>query len=577
MRTSLWASTLAAVPFMSAGSQVGPPPGRVTPSGRITTTCAGQRIDDILIITAAPSVANLNRVPALQRLARALHATTRGELISRFLLLESGDKCSELRRAESERILRAQPFIADADIYVIPSDRGGVDLEVRTSDEASIVLGAALRGKAPMITSLLLGNANLGGEGVFAAAAWRYGEGFRNGFSGRLIDHQFSGETVVATLEGERASRGGTWRAELMRPFYTDLQRVAWRAQSGMTNTLVEFRRPDDLRPQVSLERNYFDVGGIVRVGSPGHLSLFGLSVSGDDETSGTRLTTGDTGVVTDRGGLERAYPHHRVARANLLLGVRNIRFVRRDGLDALTATQDVPIGFQIGGLIGRSVSALGSKDDDMFMSADVYAGATSGMNLVRLQARGEARRQMGADNWDGILNTARLTYYLQSSTEHLHQVRVEWSGTYRQHTPFQLLFGIPEGGVRGFEKSDLAGGQRLVGHFEERFVLGQVLNQADAGIAFFSDIGRQWAGDVPFGTTTPIKGSVGLGILAAIPPRSGRMWRADIAFPLGSGANSRWTVILTNVDRASFVFREPRDVADIRDPTVPTSIFAWP
>ena len=32
------------------------------------------------------------------------------------------------------------------------------------------------------------------------------------------------------------------------------------------------------------LARNYFDVGGIVRIGPPGRLSLFGASISGDDE-----------------------------------------------------------------------------------------------------------------------------------------------------------------------------------------------------------------------------------------------------------------------------------------------------
>ena len=64
----------------------------------------------------------------------------------RFLLLREGDACNELRRAESERILRAQPFIADASIDVVPSVLGGagaVDLIVRTSDEVAVVLGGA--------------------------------------------------------------------------------------------------------------------------------------------------------------------------------------------------------------------------------------------------------------------------------------------------------------------------------------------------------------------------------------------------------------------------------------------------
>ena len=54
-------------------------------------------------------------------------------------------------------------------------------------------------------------------------------------------------------------------------------------------------------------------------------------------------------------------------------------------------------------------------------------------------------------------------------------------------------------------------------------------------------------------------------------------MWRADFAIPLNSGANARYTIKLTNVDRTQFVFREARDVAVGRELTVPSSIFAWP
>jgi hypothetical protein len=96
-------------------------------------------------------------------------------------------------------------------------------------------------------------------------------------------------------------------------------------------------------------------------------------------------------------------------------------------------------------------------------------------------------------------------------------------------------------------------------------------------GVATFADVGRQWAGDVPFGTTTGVKASVGVSLLAAIPPRSARVWRADLAFPLSTGANARWTVTFTNADRTAFVFRNARDVAEGREITVPSSIFAWP
>ncbi len=569
----------AAYPFATAGAQGGDMPVRplLAPSGRPTADCMGQRIDDIVVYSEAPSVAGLQRVPVLARLARRMHETTRPQLIRRFMLLDEGQPCVELRRAESERILRAQPFIAEAEILVIPNDHGGVDLEVRTSDEVSIVIGGSVRARSPNVSFLLLGNANLMGEGIFLSGAWRDGDGLRDAFTVRGIDNQFLGHPWVLNAEAERATLGGSWRVEGAQPFLTDLQRVAWRALAGIRKGYYELQQPDGDIPTLASERTYFDVGGIVRVGPPGRLNLFGLSLTGDDEITGDRLLLPDNGVLRDIGQSPRLYAPHRIARANLLLGVRDISFLRREGLDALTAAQDVPLGFQLGTQFGRSLSFLGAREDDVFMAGDLYLGVASGIATLRVQAQAEGRRAMGATEWDGVLTTGRITHYLKFSPRHLNEAIVEWSGGYRQRTPFQLVLGIPDGGVRGYEQSYFAGGQRVVTRLEERFVLGTVFGLADTGMGFFADAGRQWAGDVPFGVTTPVKTSVGFSVLAAVPPRSARMWRADIAFPLNSGANARWTVKVTNVDRTKFVFREPRDVAFGRELTVPSSIFAWP
>jgi hypothetical protein len=570
-----WALAFATYPLASAAGQGAPSPA---PSGRPIVACAGQPINDIVIYADAPTVASLARYPRLAAIARALHATTRTELIRRFLLLDRGDACNELRRAESERILRAQPFIAEADAFVVVNEGGGVDLEVRTSDEAAIVLGGSVRAATPHVTSVLFGNANVGGEGLYASMSWRDGAGFRDGLGARFIDHQFVGRPWILALEGERASLGGSWRAEAAHPFLTDLQRVAWRGRAGRANGYVELVQPDGLRPNVAVQRGFFDVGGILRVGNPGRLNLFGASLTGLEERSGQRLTMPESGVVRDVGPVPTLFVPHRIVRANALIGVRDIVFERIEGLDALTAAQDVPIGFQVGTLFGRSLPMPGEhEDEDVFLAGDLYVGATSGISTSRLQLQAEGRRPIASGTWDGVIATGRLTHYLRFTPRHRNFVALEFSGAYRQRTPFQLLLGVPEGGVRGYEQSYFAGGQRLVGRFEERYVLGSLLGAADAGFAMFGDVGKQWSGDVPFGVTTPVKASLGVSLLAAIPPKSARLWRADLAFPVSSGANARWTLTFTNADRTAFVFRNARDVAEGREITVPSSIFAWP
>ena len=130
---------------------------------------------------------------------------------------------------------------------------------------------------------------------------------------------------------------------------------------------------------------------------------------------------------------------------------------------------------------------------------------------------------------------------------------------------------------MRGYEESSFAGGQRIVARAEERYAFPDVRHLGDLGVAAFVDVGRQWAGDVPFGVATGVKGSVGVSLLAAVPSRSARLWRADLAIPTSRGAGAAWTVRFSNVDRTTFEYRTPRDVADRRALTVPTSLFAWP
>jgi hypothetical protein len=545
------------------------------PSGRPIVVCAGQRVDDVIIYADAPTVRNLDRVPALAHALRDIHRTTRTEVIRRFLLLGSGDSCSEIRRAESERILRAQPFIAEARVFVVADNEGGVDLEVQTSDETAIVLGGILSARSPHIASLLLGNANLAGEGVYASGWWRSGGGFRDGIGMRLLDHQFAGQPMTMGIEAERAPLGASWRASGARPFYTDLQRLAWRLRVGSGTGFTILRQPDGLRPGIAYQRSQFDAGAVMRFGQPGQLNMLGLSVTALDEQAGNRLVLTDSGRLRDIGPSPMLYLPHNVARINLLLGRRDITYVRLEGLDALTASQDLPVGFQVGFQLGRSFPTPEALETDIFTSGDLYVGATDGIETVRLQLQGEARRGTQRQRWDDVLASGRLTHYLTFNRRQQNQSTLEFSAGFRQRMPFQLLLGIPEGGVRGYEESTFAGS--VVGRTEQRYTIPNFLGASDAGVAMFADVGKQAAGDVPFGVTSPLVASLGVSLMAAIPQRSARLWRADLAVPVTRGANARWTIKFTNGDRTSFVYRTPRDIERARETTVPSSIFAWP
>ena len=541
--------------------------------------CAGQRIDSIAIDVQAPTVSGLRRVPVVYDVVRNTHVITRGDVVRRYLLLEVGDRCDELRRSESERILRAQPFLADATIDVQPNQTGGVTLDVRAIDEASVILSGAVRSSTPQVRSLRVGSGNLAGLGILASIGWRHEAHFDDRLHVRLTDYQFAGQPYVLSLSSLRDAFARDDRAEMTLPFRSDVQRVAWRTLIGESRGHAIFTQRDSGRLTLGYGREYAEAGGIARVGPPGRLSLFGLSVTNERAwpDSGVRLIT-DTGFRVDTAAGFTRFSETRAARVNALLGVRGIRFMRVRGYDALRGLQDVPLGLQFGMLVGRSIEAFGSNSNDVFVASDLYLGVGNQRVTYRLQAQGEGRRVRGSDQWDGLIGSGRISRYLRVSSTRTRKMSVEWSGTERVLVPHSLSLGVPDGGIRGFRDTPAIGGRRAIARIDEQFFLGTPFNFGDAGLGWFVDAGQLWKGDLPYGEATPVRAAAGVSLLLAVPIRSTRMWRLDFAAPINREPGGKsWELRLSHSDRTTFFWREPSDVDAARARAVPASIYSWP
>ncbi len=542
--------------------------------------CRGQRIIAIRIVSQAPSVAGVRNVPVVSDVARAAHMTTEPDVIDRFMLLHVGDVCSERRRAESERVLRAQPFLADATIVVVPSGAGGVELDVSTIDEVALLFSATVNSTGQLLTGTRLGDGNLGGEGVYAEGDWWREAGLRDGFALHATDYQFLGRPYQAMAVAARDPLGGEYHLGVQRPFFTDVQRVAWRVQQGEADDYVRFVDGAGAVHADHLGRTYADLGGLARIGPPGRLALLGLSVSHEAERLGTAplLITASGAAPDPTTVFDGHYVAHSASRLNALIGYRNLRFVRDTGFDALRNTQDIPVGLQVGTLLGRSAPFLGSRAHDMLIGGDVYAGAASNRAALRFQTTAEVHRELDSATWDGLLGSGRLAEYQKIGTTQTFITSLEWAGGWHVRVPFRVTLAGTDGGVRGMAQGTEQGGRRAIARLEDRIDLGSPFGgTADFGLAAFADAGRLWAGDVPYGVTTPVRTSEGLSLLAAIPARSARLLRLDLAFPNVPGQGVRLALRLSYEDRTIVFWQEPRDVAMARERSVPTSLFSWP
>lgn len=545
----------------------------------LASSCEGRRVASVQVDARRPQFRGL--LSWWRKFARSLglhHETTSPDLIRRFVTLETGRPCTEFRRSESERILRAQPFLSDATVTT-SNETDGVHVHVETVDEVPVVAGARVSGRE--IRAANFGTMNFLGAGVHVEGRWEHQPERRHGFGGKLAHPQLLGRPYALVLEGMRRSLGENYAVSLSHPFYTDLQRIAWHSGYWVGKDFVALRRPDRAELLQPVDRSMWNVGGVVRIGPPRRLLLVGGMVLRERvlprhefllvDSATSRLNP--VPAPTDA----RQYDTYDAMHIAGVLGVRALTFHRMARLDALAAEQDIGTGLQVGGAYGVR-PGFHSPFEDAFISVDAYGGGRSRRNFVAARVEAESRIDLPGEDFEHIIASGRAAWYWLPRDRWTSELSVEGAGGWKTIFPFQLELGERRGGLRGHARSHEAGGQRVIARLEQRLDMTRFRgNRAALGAAVFAEAGRMWAGDVPFGVSTPVRSSVGAALLAAVPARSQRTVRAELAIPVRRGTGARPELRFTVREPARGFWFDPPRVRWARLSALPEQIFTWP
>jgi hypothetical protein len=536
--------------------------------------CNGQVIRAVRVVTKRPPFEGQSAY--WRRIARRLglhHATTDSAVVRRFLTLQSGVVCSEFRLRESERLLRAQPYLAAAAVRAVRGAPGEVLVDAETVDEIPAIAAVSFSGTR--LTSVEVGNENVFGKAwlLAARASRRPLEG--RAFGLRASDFQFLGRPYVLNAEAEIGDRTRSWQLAAGHAYLTDLQQIAWEAGiSRADRHFVVVKRGRNI-PDLGVGYRTLgaDIGAVVRLGGIRHpVLLGGAAVANRLDPAGVVAIT-DSGVRSDT-ALAGRYPSVHHARLVGTAAWRNLTYITVRGFDALTAPQDVATGTQLRGQLGRGIRVRQSASD-LFALGDLYAGTGTDVAFGALHLLAEGRREIGSVSWDGIVASGRITGYWKPTSAGLLRGWLDGAGTWRIQTPAQLRLATDEARVAAYSAS-LIGARRAGGGVEARRALTWVSRRADVGVSLFVEAARLWAGDAPYGVSTPVLPSAGIGILAAVPRGSKRLGRLDLTFPLRRGiANSGVAVRFSFLDRTSIVRKESDDVARTRQQLVGPDIFS--
>lgn len=549
----------------------------------ISGGCDGDTVATITIRAHPPRLSTSPQDETRDAASRMIglpHVNTREAVIRSYLRVALGKVCTELDRRESERLLRALPFVAAADVRATPETPGRIRVDVDVVDEQPLVAGGSFRRST--VASAGLGSLNLRGRGLSVVAAAERGFAYRDGFGIHARQYGLLGQPAYADVIAERrAVIGERFGVEVAAPFLTDLQLRAFHANVALESGYSRILRPETDEAAVFVRHTSYDIGWVTRFGRAsgrGAVGVIGAALIGEDIRVGDDLViVADTGLargLTNPFGDE--YPDFAITRLAVISGMRALRYTTARGFDALTAEQDMGVGVQLGLLVGPGLLTSGHTSD-VLVAGEVYAGTGDAQSFLLFRGRAETRGDRTKRAWDGVAVTGRLAMYSKPSAEHTRIVTLDASAVHESVYPLQLTFRDPDAGLPGYGGSTLAGGRRVVMRFDERRLVRPFGARADVAVGAFAAAGALWAGDVPFSTNTGFHGSAGVSLLAAYPAGGKRTYRLDLAFPFDAGRARTHAELRISVSaRAGSAWVEPRDVARARTGAVPVSLLRW-
>lgn len=549
--------------------------GQEGPAERLSP-CDGSTITEVIIRRSERTIIDRQRAPEWARTLvqpLLLGVPTRESAIRPFLQLRKDGPCTEQRRFESERLLRLQPYLADAAVRVFDEAEGRVRIEVETVDDIRPIVGLGLDGATP--NNVELGNANIAGYGHLVAVRWNDGGAYRDGFGMRYTDYHVLGGANLAQVELARTPLGSATRVSLGRPFYTDLQTAAGYVGYVKDDGYQSFVREEGAPLSIRSARERADAGIAFRLNTIGKTRfLLGALTSVEQRSAGdATVIISDSGLVdTTSAELDGRFQTQRTVRAGLVAGLRALSFIRVTGFDGLEGAQDVGRGLQVSTTVGKGISG---DDRRTFASADVYTGVGTARSFIGLRVQAETRHN--PSGWgDGVVS-GRLAWYSRPSARQTRIIAVEYVGSSSDSVPFQITISDALSGVRGYTGSRLSGGRRVIARGERRLMMPGISRYLGWGIAGFADAGQIWASNVPFGTSA-FRSSVGVSVLAAVPRASRSFARVDIGYPLVADRNAKGFDIRVAFRATNRAFwREPVQIARARLGNPTTDIFTWP
>lgn len=555
---ALFAGTLLIAPLPLAAQRLAP--------ARADELCAGEHIVGVTFSGLQRDITDrLGSLGAfVNASARKVQPQTNAKVVSNYLLLHEGDVCVEQRRADSERLLRSQPFISDAVIRVEHVAADSVRLRVETIDEYMIF--AAAWGISGVPVGVEFGTGNLFGGARALAGTFEYGRGGATGGGAKYADYQLFGKPLLLQMNYASRPLAEYGAISVVRPFVSRFRETSWQIGTGFSRTFVTFRDPTFRDISLDYSRKSWIVGAKRQFDNSTGGANIGLVAAGEYANPVRTVAIRESGPVpASAPELLARYPAFESARAGVAAGYNWIRFLQVRGLDYLSAPEDVMVGLQLAGIGLKSLNFLANAKSDWVGVGVVRGAVGNAMSMVQATAEVETRVPTGAGSSSSVIGSGRIGWFGKTSVGHVTSLGVEFAGGVRTRLPLQITFRNDDGLV-GFRSQDFGGAERTMVRFEDRHTIPSPSPKLELAIAGLAQAGRLVAGDVPYGITTPWRYGVGVALIGGIPAGSKHNVRLEFGLPVNPATSRSLQFRIGYGERVAFFGGEPSAISNARE-----------
>jgi len=451
----------------------------------------------------------------LHRAANKLHITSKAPIIRQQLLFAPKEHFSLDKLQESERLLRKNRYIKDAQIRPTQLCGQAVDILVNTQDNWTLTPGLSLGSSGGKSRSgISLQEHNLFGLGKSIALKYKKNSERNSTLLAYKDSHLFgSRKQLSASLQDNSDGKG--YKLDLNQPFYAIDSQYSWGVKTS----------------SIKQQRSFYHQGDVIRKTGEkkaAHSAFYGWK----NDSPNTRFKVGWTYNKNSYFKTETD-PHNApsITESYPWFEVENYtqRYIKKTNFRSMDKTEDIELGQRLSVKFGLLSTQFGSDDNYLRLSSKVSKGIEINQHHLSF-LEFETSSYLGKGKLKGSRVNAKGEWYTFDKTGNNLYFGAKASVASHLLYGEQTVLG-GETGLRGYPLGYQTGNKSLLLTAEKRFHFNWYpLHIAKFGAVAFADIGSAWGK----GNKAKLLGDVGMG-LRIVPTRSSsnKIFHLDLSFPL--------------------------------------------